>query len=69
MESDYRAQPGVDAVTSATYGVVDMGCIRVTLSRLKYSAQKQAAQAFAAYCVSPEAAEVWKKFGFNPPCP
>jgi molybdate transport system substrate-binding protein len=59
----------VDAVTTATYGRINMDYIAVTVALLKFSKQPQAATAFAEYLTSPHAAEVWKQFGFSPADP
>ncbi|MFH0921339.1 MAG: extracellular solute-binding protein [Fibrobacterota bacterium] len=64
IEPAYRLQKGVDAITSATYGTIDMGEIRVTLSTLKCSKHAAEAKAFAEFCASPEAEKTWKEFGF-----
>ena len=57
---------GVDTVTSATYGPIDMGRIRVELVTLKSSTQAQDAEAFAKFVASPHGAEVFAKFAFSP---
>jgi len=66
IEPAYRAVPNVDAVTSPTFGPVDMGRIRVTIDVLGFSKQPEAARAFAEFAASPRAAEVWSRFGFSP---
>ncbi len=67
IESDYRLKSGVDVITAATFGKIDMGDIRVTISTLKCSKNLKEATAFAEFAVSPEAREIWKKFGFGVP--
>jgi len=68
VEPDFQLKTGVDGVTSATYGALDMGCIKVTISTLKCSKQAEKAKKFAEFCVSPEVKSVWEKFGFAQPC-
>jgi len=69
IEPAYRAVPNVDAITSPTFGPVDMGRIRVTIDVLKFSKQIEAARAFAEFAASPRGAEVWNRFGFSPAPP
>ncbi len=66
IEPTFLLQPGVDAVTTATFGVIDMGCIKVTIATLKGSKQPEVAAAFAEFVASPKAREVWAAFGFSP---
>jgi len=66
IEPAFLLQPGVDAVTTPTFGVIDMGCIKVTIATLKCSKQPEAAAAFAKYVASPKAGEVFAAFGFSP---
>jgi len=66
IESAFRLQPGVDAVTTPTFGVIDMGCIKVTIATLKCSKAPEAAAAFAEFAASPKTREVWASFGFSP---
>lgn len=66
IEPAFLLQPGVDAVTTPTFGVVDMGCIKVTVTTLKCSKRLEAATAFAQYLASPKAREVFAAFGFSP---
>jgi len=67
IEAAYRPTPKVDAVTSPTFGPVDMGAIRVTIDVLKSSKQAAAARAFAEFIASPQAARIWQEQGFGPP--
>ena len=57
---------GVDAITSATFGPIDMSFIRVWIMTLQASKQKAAARKFAEFVASKEAAAVWIGFGFSP---
>lgn len=66
IEAAYRLQPGVDAVTTATYGVIDMGTVKVTVVTLKCSRQLEAARAFAEFAASPRGRKVFDDFGFSP---
>lgn len=65
---DVSAQPvpGVDAVTTATYGTIDLGDIKVTVSTLTCSKQPAAAARFAEYAAADERAETWRAHGFSP---
>ena len=67
IEPALRPDPKVDAVTSATFGPIDMSRIAVTVDVLESSAQPEAARAFAAFLASPRAQEVWREFGFSDP--
>jgi molybdate transport system substrate-binding protein len=67
VEPDYQLKSGVDAVTSATFGTIDMGNIRVTISTLTASKRLKEAQTFAEFVASTEAKEIWKAFGFSMP--
>ena len=67
IEPEYRPQPEVDAVTTATFGTVDMSAIRVTVATLKCSKKLAAATKFAEFCTSPEARQTWVDFGFSAP--
>ena len=66
IEPPYRPVLGVDAVTSPTFGPLDMAQIRVTVDVLKSSKQPAAAKAFAEFVTSDRAATVWNDFGFSP---
>ena len=66
IEDRYRPQPGVDAVTSPTWGPIDMSRIRVTLATLKCSKQPKAAAQFAEYVTSAKARAVFLANGFLP---
>lgn len=66
VEPAFRPVAGVDAVTSATFGPMDMGQIRVTIDVLKSSRRPDDARKFAEYVASDAAAEVWKSLGFGP---
>ena len=67
IEPAFLPDPRVDAVTSATFGRIDMSCIRVTVDLLKSSRRPEAARAFAQFCGSPRALAVWREFGFGLP--
>jgi len=67
IEPEYAAKPGVDTVTTATYGPVDMGYIRVTVITLTCSKQIELARDFAKFCASPEGRRIFRKHGFSPP--
>jgi len=69
IEPDYQLLPGVDVVTSATFGRIDMGVSKVTIDVLKGSTRPAAARAFAEFCASDKAQEIWQRQGFLPPPP
>lgn len=64
---DHRLKQGVDVVTSATFGQVDMSVTKVSVALLKYSQNPDAARAFAVYASSSRCAPIWKEFGFLSP--
>ncbi len=67
IEPQYRPHPDVDAVTTATYGRIDMSRIGVTIDLLSFTDRPEAARAFAEYCASEENQSVWKAHGFELP--
>lgn len=67
VAAEYRPQPEVDAVTSPTFGDIDMSCIRVTVDLLKSSEHPKRARKFAEFIASEKARKVWKDFGFSVP--
>lgn len=58
--------PKADAVTSATYGPLDMSFIRVTLMTLKKSGNPAAAQKLAELALSARGQAIFAKHGFSP---
>jgi molybdate transport system substrate-binding protein len=66
IESSWRPDVRVDAVTSPTFGPIDLSRIRVTIGLLKYTKQPAAAKAFAQFAASTKADEVWRRFGYGP---
>lgn len=69
IEPEFAPTRDVDILTSASLGRTDLDYIRVTICTLKYSKNLKQATAFAEFCASPEAAEVWKRLGFSPADP
>jgi len=67
IETPYRPDPKVDAVTTATFGPIDMSHVRVTIDVLASSKQPEAARAFAEFVASARAEKVWEDFGFSLP--
>ncbi len=67
IEDQFRPAPEVDAITTATFGKVDMSAIQVTVATLKCSKQLKAATKFAEYVTSPAARQTWIDFGFSAP--
>jgi len=66
VEPDVRPDPKVDAVTTASFGFIDLSRILVTIDVLKSSRQPEAARAFAEFAASSRADEVWSRYGFGP---
>lgn len=60
-----KLQPGVDVVSSASYGTVDLSRIKVTITVLKYSTNPQAAADFAEFAASSH--DIWEKYGYIAP--
>jgi molybdate transport system substrate-binding protein len=67
IEPEYQLKKGVDAVSSATFGIIEQGRVRVTIAVVKYSKQPRQANDFAEFTASKEAAAIWKKQGFALP--
>ena len=65
FEPDLRLRKDVDAITSATFGRIDMGYVKVTAATLKWSKQLEAATAFAEFVASEANAKVWDDFGYS----
>ena len=65
IDPQYQLLKGVDAISSATFGSMDMGFVRVTMAVLTTSKNNQAAIKFAEFTAGKEASEIWKKFGFT----
>lgn len=57
----------LDAVTTATYGKLDMSAVRVALMTLKASKQIEAARQLAEFAASERGRAVFVKMGFSPP--
>lgn len=66
IEQAWMPQPDVDAVTTATFGRIQMSDIRVMIATLKCSRQLAQARAFAEFCASPEGQRVFARNGFTP---
>lgn len=63
---EFLPQKGVDTVTSATYGVFDLGYTGVGIVTLKCSKQPEVAKAFAEFVASPTGKEIFIKHNFSP---
>ena len=61
-----RPDPTADAVTSATYGRLDMSCAKVVLMTLKKADHLAAARKLAELATSERGRAVWAKQGFSP---
>jgi len=66
---EHLPRPELDAITSATNKVYDIGCIKVTIAVLNCSQQQEAARAFMDFVASPTGAEVFGRLGFSPAPP
>jgi molybdate transport system substrate-binding protein len=69
IEARLLPTPGVDAITSATKKIHDLGQIRVTIATLKCSGDPAAAARFAEFAASEEAATVFRDFGYTAAAP
>lgn len=65
INPDYMPKPSVDAISTATYGMVDISKTKVTLSLLKFSTNQKAALKLADFINTKEAKNIWKKHGFS----
>jgi molybdate transport system substrate-binding protein len=61
----FLPQPGVDTVTSATYGIFDLGFTGVRIATLKTSKQPTLAASFAKFAASSVGREIFSKYGFS----
>ena len=66
IEHKWRPAQGVDARTTATYGLIEMDYTRVTIATLKCATQPEAAKAFAEFVSSPASQAVFARHGFSP---
>lgn len=66
IEPEYHPDPKVDAVTTATFGQIDMSNVKVTIATLACSRQLEAARAFAEFVHSPKGQAVFAACGFSP---
>jgi len=63
---EHRPDPEVDAVSSATFGEINMARIKVFIATLTCSNQLKEARAFAEFCASEKGREVFAELGFTP---
>jgi len=66
VEPTFRPDPTVDAVTSATYGKLDMSCSKVVLMTLKKAGDLEGARKLAELATSERGKAIWTKQGFSP---
>lgn len=66
IETAVMPDSTVDAVTSATYGVIDMSCVKVTLMTLKCSKRLEDARRLAEFAASERGRNVFAARGFSP---
>jgi len=66
IEPAVRPDPVADAVSSATYGKIDMSCAKVVLMTLKKADSLEAARKLAELATSERGRAVWAKQGFSP---
>jgi len=69
IEPKWMPARGADAVTSATFGRVEMDYIRVTIATLACSDQPKRAKAFAEFVASREGQKTFARYGFCPADP
>ena len=62
----HRPDPQVDAVSTATYGVIDMSSIKVFIATLAGSSQPEEAHKFAEFVASDEGSAVFTELGYSP---
>ncbi|NDP21991.1 MAG: molybdate ABC transporter substrate-binding protein [Paludibacter sp.] len=67
INPEVMPKPSVDAITSATFGAVDLGKIKVTLGLLKCSSNKEGALKLAKFICSESSKKIWQKYGFSTP--
>ena len=66
IESQYSPVAGIDAITTATFGPVDMSRVKVTVVQLTSSKRPHAAGEFGDYMASGKAKGIWAEQGFTP---
>jgi molybdate transport system substrate-binding protein len=66
IEPAFRPDPKLDAVTSATYGPIDMSCAKVVLMTMKKAGNLEAARKLADLAVSERGRAIWARNGFSP---
>jgi molybdate transport system substrate-binding protein len=66
IDPKFRPAPGVDAISSATYGQEEIDVIGVWAVTLKYSKQVENARKFAEFASGEKGRAVFAKFGFSP---
>jgi ABC-type molybdate transport system substrate-binding protein len=62
---EYRPHPELDAVTTASFGKVDLSQIRITICTLNSSQDKRSAQEFCSIVASDRGKEVFGRHGFS----
>lgn len=67
IEPELLPQSGVDAITTATFGGIDMDYVRVTIATLKSSKNLDLARQFAFFAASDAMQAVWQRQGYAPP--
>jgi molybdate transport system substrate-binding protein len=63
----FKLNKDIDAVSSATFGWIDMSHIRVTIATLTCSKFPEKATQFAKFAASTQNAGIWEKHGFSKP--
>lgn len=66
ISPEYQPHPEADAVTTATYGRIDMSQVSVFIVTLKCSKRPRAARAFAEFVASRRGRAVFARYGFSP---
>ncbi len=65
LDEEYRPRLGVDAVSTATYGKIELAAVKVFAQSLTCSKHPELADEFAAFVASDQGKTVFKKYGFT----
>lgn len=65
LDEQYRPRVGVDAVTTATYGKIELAEVKVFVQSLTCSKQPELADEFARFVASERGKAVFRKHGFT----
>jgi molybdate transport system substrate-binding protein len=65
IDPEYRPHPELDAVTTATFGLVDLSQIRITICSLNSSQDKKLARDFCTIVASDRGKEIFRRHRFS----